>query len=299
VEIARVRGYFRDVGIDLQEEHFTSGAQQTPLLASGQLDVGSTSVQSAHFNAVSRGVALQLVVDKGHLEPGANTQAVVLRADLVPGGEPPPIAEIRGRTMAISTDPKQGGTGFGLARMLATAGLTLDDVDWKLMPNRDMADFIANRGVEGAVLLEPFYTLSAQRTPLLLWGRLADYYPGMQIGAFAFGERFVLERPDVARRWMIANLRGVRDYYEWMRRGQPPDALGAILAESTGLPSDVVARVSWEAVNPDGYLNVDGLLTDQQQLVEWGAIRETLPVDRLVDHRFVEQALAEIGRYAG
>jgi hypothetical protein len=92
-------------------------------------------------------------------------------------------------------DPKQGGTGFGVARMLATVGLTLDDVDWKLMPNRDMADFIANRGVEGAVLLEPFYTLSAQRTPLLLWGRLADYYPGMQIGAFAFGERFALERP--------------------------------------------------------------------------------------------------------
>src|SRR4051812_27942717 len=153
VEIARIRGYFRDVGIDLQDEHFTSGAQQTPLLASGQLDVGSTSVQSAHFNAVSRGVALRLVVDKGHLEPGANTQAVVLRADLVPGGEPPPIAEIRGRTMAISTDPKQGGTGFGVARMLATVGLTLDDVDWKLMPNRDMADFIANRGARGAVVL--------------------------------------------------------------------------------------------------------------------------------------------------
>src|SRR5262249_9504097 len=49
--IARVRGYFRDVGIDLQDETFASGAQQTPLLAADQLDVGTTSVQSAFFNA--------------------------------------------------------------------------------------------------------------------------------------------------------------------------------------------------------------------------------------------------------
>ncbi len=297
--IARERGYFREVGIDLQDETFASGAQQTPLLAAGQLDVGTTSVQSAFFNAVLRGVAQRMVVDKGHQQKGTATTVLAVRTDLLRPDGTLPLREIAGRSVATATEPKQGGQGTLIAKMLAAGGLTVDDVDWKILPYRDMPDLLASRAVDGAVLVEPFFTLAAQRAPLVRWQDVSDYYDGQQTAAYVFGEQFIRERHDVARRWMVANLRGVRDYNDWKRRGQPADDTAEILARASGMAVDLVTQVSWEHMNPDGYLNLQTIEADQQQLLEWGAIPQLVPMDRVVDHQFVDYALAQLGRYQG
>jgi NitT/TauT family transport system substrate-binding protein len=153
--------------------------------------------------------------------------------------------------------------------------------------------------VDGAVLVEPFYTLALQRAPLVLWHDLSESYDGQQTAAYVFGEQFIRERRDVARRWMAANLRGVRDYNDWKRKGQPPDDTAAILAQASGLSVDLVTQVSWEHMNPDGYLNVQAIEADQRQLVDWGTLAQTIPMDSVVDHQFVEYALAQLGKYAG
>jgi ABC-type nitrate/sulfonate/bicarbonate transport system substrate-binding protein len=297
--IAKDRGYFAEVGIDLQDEPFATGAQMTPLLAAGQLDVGTTSMQSAFFNAVSRGVVQRMVVDKGHQQRGTATSVLAVRSDLVPPGGTLPLAEIRGRAIAVTTDPKAGGQGFLLVKMLAIVGLTMDDVDWKTIPYRDMPDLMANRQVDGAVLVEPFYTLSAQRAPLVMWQNLSDYYDGQQTAAYVFGEQFITQRTDVGRRWMVANLRAVRDYHDWQRRGQPADDLAEILARWTSIPIELVTQAKWEHMNPDGYLNVPAIEADQRQLLEWGAIAQLVPMDQVVDHQFVDYALAQLGRARG
>jgi NitT/TauT family transport system substrate-binding protein len=297
--IARERGYYQELGIDLRDEPYQTGAQMTPLLAAGQLDVGTTSMQSAFFNAVSRGIEQRMVVDKGHQQKGTPTSVLGVRADLVPASGTLPLGEIRGRAVAVTTDPKAGGQGFLLTKMLATVGLTMDDVDWKIIAYRDMPDLMANRQVDGGVFVEPFFTLSTQRAPLVMWQNLSDYYDGQQTAAYVFGEQFQRGRRDVARRWMVANLRGVRDYNDWKRRGQPPDEIAQILAQSTGLTVDVVTKVNWEHMNPDGHLNLAAIEADQRQLLEWGAIEKLLPMDQVVDHQFVDYAIQQLGKYAG
>jgi hypothetical protein len=57
--------------------------------------------------------------------------------------------------------------------------------------------------------------------------------------------------------------------------------------------------VRWIPVNPDGYLNLQSIEADQRQLLEWGAIQQLIPVDVLVDHQFVDYALAQLGPYRG
>src|SRR5262249_24711440 len=283
--IARARGYFRELGIDSQHEVFASGAQQTPLLASGQLDVGTTSIQSAHFNAVSRGVQQVLVVDNGHLERGVPSAVIALRQELWPPGAPLRCGEIKGRTLVAPTPMKQGGQSFSTAKMLATAGLTMDDVDWQVLPFAETSDVLVNRGVDGALMIEPFFTLASERVPLVLWQNLGDYYPGQQSGGLVLGEKLVAERPDVGRRWILGLLRGIRDLNDWTRKGQPPDDTAEILAQYTRLSRDVLTRVRWIPVNPDGHLNLQSIEADQRQLLEWGAIQQLIPVDVLVDHR--------------
>jgi NitT/TauT family transport system substrate-binding protein len=120
---------------------------------------------------------------------------------------------------------------------------------------------------------------------------------GQQTAALVYSERFIAERPDVARRWMVANLRGIRDLADWTRRGQPLDEIAAILARNTRLPPELVTKVNWLPLNPDGYLNTEAIEADQRQLLEWGAIRELIPIEVLVDHQFVDYAVAQLGRY--
>jgi NitT/TauT family transport system substrate-binding protein len=97
----------------------------------------------------------------------------------------------------------------------------------------------------------------------------------------------------------VANLRGVRDYHEWQKRGQPADDLAEILARSTSQPVERVTQANWEHMNPDGYLNTQAIEVDQRQLLEWGAIQQLVPMDQVVDHQFVDYALAQLGRYQG
>jgi hypothetical protein len=52
-------------------------------------------------------------------------------------------------------------------------------------------------------------------------------------------------------------------------------------------------------MNPDGYLNTQAIEVDQRQLLEWGAIQQLVPMDQVVDHQFVDYALAQLGRYQG
>lgn len=96
---------------------------------------------------------------------------------------------------------------------------------------------------------------------------------------------------------MVANLRGIRDLADWIRRGQPLDEIAAILARNTRLTPDLVTKVNWLPLNPEGYLNTEAIEADQRQLLEWGSIRELIPIEGLVDHQFVDYAVAQLGRY--
>jgi hypothetical protein len=60
---------------------------------------------------------------------------------------------------------------------------------------------------------------------------------------------------------------------------------------------DVVDQVGWGPVHPDGRLNLDSVLESQRQLVEWGTISQTLPLEQLVDPQFSDYAVQQLGPY--
>ncbi len=293
--IARERGYFAEQGVQSDETMFDSGSQQTPLIATGQLDIGTSSPTSAHFNALSRGVKQKFAVDNAHLEKGVVSEAIILRPDLV-GKDIKTIADLKGRTLLAQTDNKQGGLGFAVSKVLASAGLKIEDVDWKIVPFPDMTNALANKQADGAAQLEPFITAAVSRGIAQAWQNLADFYPGEQAGALVFSEGFIRDRRDVARRWMVAHLRGVRDMNDFLKSGKDAQVVGPILTKATGSSADLVTKIQWLPIDGNGSLNSASIEADQKQLADWGSIKETFPIDQLVDTQFVDYAVQQLGK---
>jgi NitT/TauT family transport system substrate-binding protein len=294
--IARERGYFAELGIEDQETVFASGVEMVQAGAAGQIDIGATSNTVTFFNAVDRGLRQPFTLDIWHLEPGDRSSMVVLRPDLV--DEIKQVADLRGRINATPTPNQDGGNGFQAYKILASAGLTFDDMQWERMSYPDMLPAFGNKIIEVGWSLEPFITLGKQRGLLVPWFSTGDYDPGFQLAGIVFAESFIKERNDVARRWSVAYVRGLRDQIDFMK-GKERDVIGPILAAHTGVPLEAIDQVGWGPVNPDGRLNVESIMDAQRQLVEWGTLGRALPVEQVVDPQFAEYALQQLGPYRG
>ena len=75
--IALERGYAAEEGIDLELVPFGSSPQLLAPLATGQIDVGVGAANPGFHNAISRGIAMRIVADRGSAVPGYRASAVL------------------------------------------------------------------------------------------------------------------------------------------------------------------------------------------------------------------------------
>ena len=68
--VARAKGYFAKMGIELQTKSYTDGAMAVPSLLSGEIDITGTTANAALFNSVAKGAQLVLVLDHGNNKVG-------------------------------------------------------------------------------------------------------------------------------------------------------------------------------------------------------------------------------------
>src|SRR4051812_34000199 len=64
IYIARERGYFREVMIDLELIQLDSATIVDTALASGQVDVAGGSPSAGVYNAIRQGIPIRIVADK-------------------------------------------------------------------------------------------------------------------------------------------------------------------------------------------------------------------------------------------
>src|SRR5712692_2712006 len=184
------RGYFTEQGLDVEFVEIGAGAASIPSLAAGQFDVGVGSINPALYNAIARGIDIKLVATKGSTPPVAEgsligSQALVLAADVAASGAIQDYADLRGKSVAL---PDRGSTlERALHKALERGGLTIEDVEIKLLAYADMLPALSNRSVDAAMELEPFIAQGAARGILVPWKRGTELYPGQQATAVIFG----------------------------------------------------------------------------------------------------------------
>ena len=294
--LAMARGYFAEEGFALELESFTSGEQTIPPLATGQLDAAGIGTSAALWAAIGRGVEVRLVAGNSSNEPGYSSTALLLRKDLADSGAVRELADLRGRT--IGTLSMTSGATIDLSRSLLNAGLNDADINLVLLSYPDQVPALANGAIDAGLNAEPFVAVAAQQGLAVRWKGADELNPHHLLTAIGFAPNFARDQPDQGVRFLVAALRGARDFVDAVKHGRDRPGVFAVLAEYTPIKDlAMYERIVPSGIDPDGGMNLESLEYDQGWLVERGHLRERVDMSRVVDLRYRDAALQRIGRY--
>jgi NitT/TauT family transport system substrate-binding protein len=298
--VAQKRGYFWEEGLEVSFIAFPSAARMIAPMASGELDVATGALSAALFNAVARGIDVRIVADKNSTPPGRGTQPLLVRKDHVDSGRYKTIADLKG--MKISTAAPGSAASTTLDRALKMGGLKLSDVDQVYMGFPQQAVALANKAIDAAFTAEPSATQAVNSGSAVRVMGDDEIYPMHQLAVVFYAGGFIKKKPEAARRYMRAYLKGVRYYNDAIVKGRLSGPRGeeivAILAEKIPLKDNSLYNsLIPPACDPDGKVQVKSLAEDLEFFRDAGQIEGKVTLEQALDSSFAEAAVAQLGPY--
>jgi NitT/TauT family transport system substrate-binding protein len=294
--IALERGYFQEQGIAVEFTDFDSAGRMIAPLGAGQLAVGSGAISAGLFNAIARGVPIKIVGPQARHDPGASAVQFVVRKDLLDSGQFADYRDLRGRQIAIPA--KATAPHYATILALQRGGLSAADAEITEMSFTDMIAAFANQAIDAASQAEPASTLAEDRGVGVKWREVADVRPGIQFTVILFSPEFGAQQADVARRWMIAYLRGVRDYNDAFKKQRGRAEVVSILTRQLSVRDpDLYERMGFAHVDPDGRVDEASIADQLQWYVQQGMVPEPVDLTQVMDPSFADFAVQRLGPY--
>jgi NitT/TauT family transport system substrate-binding protein len=300
VYVAQKKGFFRDEGLDVSFIAFDSAAKMIAPFASGELDAGGGGTSAGLYNAVARGIDIKIVADKNHSPPGRGIQPLLIRKDHIESGRFKTLADLKG--MKISTAAPGSAASTTLDRALKLANLKITDVDQVYMGFPQQSVALSNKALDAAFTAEPSASEAVASGVAVRFMGDDEIYPNHQLAVVFYSGNFIKKRPDVARRYMRAYLKGVRYYNDAIVGGKlagpKGDEIISILAENIPIKNKELYRtLVAPACDPDGKVRIDSLGEDLEFFRRAGQIEGNVTLAQALDTSFAEQAVKELGPY--
>ena len=297
--VADAKGYFADEGLDVKLTSFrAAGAMMAPL-GSGELDVGAGSVTAGIFNANERAIPIRIVADKGRNAPDQSYQSILLRSALADRVKT--SADFKGLRVAIPTIGSIGEQAV-FNELMKAGGLTYADCEKVFIGIADQIPAFKNGAIDATVLSEPLASVTVSQGTTIRFAPVGKVYPFQQAAVVYYGAPFATKRPDVARRFMKAYIRGVRAYTDALVDGRiagptADEIIAAITRHSLTKDAALIRNSVAAAVATDGQVNVDGLEKDLAFAKSLGLVPAQATVGGILDLSFAKAAAAELGPY--
>jgi NitT/TauT family transport system substrate-binding protein len=294
---AQEHGYFREEGLDFEMQTFNGAQVMIAPLSADQLDVGSGGPGPGLFNAILRGVDLKIVADRSRAAPGTSNQCLMVRKSLYDSGQARSFADWKGKIFAENV-PGVLTTSL-IDRELQKVGLNLQtDVTSVTLGFPEMFTAFANEAVDYGILIEPFYTLSEEQGTAKCWKPTSEIGPDFQIAVTLYGPTFAEQRADAARRFMVANLRAMRDYNRaFFGDGEGREEFWDLMTRTSNMKDlALLKRLHPTWSDPNGAVNVESLRDTQRWYLGRGELTGEVDFDRVIDTSFVDYAIQRLGR---
>jgi NitT/TauT family transport system substrate-binding protein len=294
IHIASDRGYFAEEGITIETVRFGTSGEMFAPLATGQLLVGTGGVNAALFNALTQNIGIQFVANKTYLPPGFSRVGWVVRTALVDEGKVREPGDLRGLNVGI---PAPGSAVLvELEELLRRGNLTAQDISTKIVTFADQPVAFANAGLDVAYTTEPTTTALTEQRFAQMWVYSGDLVPNHEGSVVMYGPAFTSQYPELAKGWMVAYLRGVRDFVRAFDSRQIPDEMVQTILDH-GIDTDParVKRTVIVPMNADGSNFPESLQKDLDFFVREGTVPNPPDLSRAINRTYVDYAIARLG----
>ena len=291
------KGYYREQGIEIDMQRMTSAADAIALLATDKLDVGSGSATPGLFNALKRGLPIQIVAEKSSVRPigpdtnTAGSGSILVRADLK--DQVKTMADLKGKRIGVNN--LQSTTLNYVMRGISKGGLGKDDVVFVEMPFNQFIPALEKKAVDAVMVYPPLVQTIEGKMKLAVSMPESDLHRTSANDAtniMMFSPGFA--KTDTAKRFMVAHLKAQREYMRLVQTGQPGEICRVVNKYSPAMPADC-AGVSFTGVDPNGSVNVESLERYQKEWLEWGVMKEPADIRKSVNLEFVRNAVTVLG----
>lgn len=295
--IAKEKGYFEEQGIDVDINPFkASGAKMVPFLATGQLMVAGGNINAGMYNAIANDIPIKIVSDKGTVSPGHGYLALIVRKDHVDSGRYKSFADLKGMKMAV--------TAKGVSQQIVTemylekVGLSLKDITLTYLGYSDMNIALANQSIDATVQIEPLVAAAVDKKIAVRVAGDDEIYPNQQSAAIYYSPVFMEKYPEQAKGFMVAYVKGLRDYNDAFEKNQGKDEIIKILVKYTRIKDEKIYRmVVPVGLNPDGMVNMLSLKQDASWYHKQGFVKQLPDIDSVVDLSYAKHAAQLLGPY--
>lgn len=284
--IAQAEGLFARQGLEVELVDLRRSALWLTPVIRGDLDVGAGPVTPGLFNAIARGAGIRVVAGKEYFDPEAACayQGIALGPELAARGRADDPALLAGRIVSLRRDTIYG---YFLGRVLARAGLTLDDVVLRSYPAATEIEALLTGQIDALCAGEPWLRRALDADGVVLAHSAREVLPGFQPGVLVFGPTLLEGERDLGRRFLSGYLAGVERY----REGKTERNL-ELMEAFLGLDRDLLARACWPSFEPSGRLDLAGLLDFQRWLAGERLVDEVLPASAFWEPAFLESLAA-------
>jgi NitT/TauT family transport system substrate-binding protein len=291
--IATEKGYFKEHGIKLEIELLDSSANAIALLAQNRFQIVAGGISAGYFNAIEKELPITIVADRVTTPIGHN---LMLRPDLK--DQIKEIRQLKGRIIA-SNGPGSVST-YETGKMLETVGLSIADVEIKILPFTQMGIALSNKAIDAAIVIPPFvWQFEEQKiaVPFADADRLVEPRP-LSIAVIMINTDWARKNAELVRNYFTAWLRGVRDYCQAYHGGSTRAAIIDVLVSSgTERRPELLHKYPWPARSPYGRINTASMLDIQDWYVRHKLANARFAPERLVDTSYLDHAVRTLGPF--
>jgi NitT/TauT family transport system substrate-binding protein len=287
------KGYFKAFGIKVETEDLDTSANVIALLAQNRLQVVEGGISAGYFNALEKSLPITMVMDRVSSPLGHH---LMLRPDLKE--QIARLKDLKGRIIASNG---QGSVStYEVGKMLETDGLTIADVDVKVLPFNQMAVAFTNKAIDAAIVIPPFTSQFLDHGFAVSFRQPDDLvkpWP-LTIAVAMINTDWAKPNRELLRNYFTAYLHGVRDYCQAYHGGaNRAELIQRLIRTGTETRAELLYQYPWPARDPNGRINVDSMLDMQAWYRENKFSSAQLPAERLADTSFADYAVQKLGPF--
>ncbi|MFW6074539.1 MAG: ABC transporter substrate-binding protein [Chloroflexota bacterium] len=282
--LARELGYYRSQGIEVHLERLDTGQPTVSNLLAGSFDIAAGGPGPDFWHSIAEGHDLRIIAPMHAERPPAATP-LIARADLFDRGEVDTVGDLHGRPVAA---PSRGVPLFWLAAALESGGLTIDDVELRVVPYAEVGPAFERGEIDAAILGEPLVADLIERG---LAARLAsDFVDGLQpTYLYTTAENLQNHRAEITR-FVTAYLMACDDLESRdPQRDWNAPATVRLISSFTDVPDDEVEESMHPTFEPEATFHEGSLERLYEFFIARGAIQ---PIPNFKPSSLIDRSVA-------